>query len=134
MCGYFFLLNKLEKTIMWGFTQIVEKGVVVDAKDCKEKFTASDELMTTIKEMREVFEDTLAAYRESEKAYEDNAKRGFYSKGFGLIEGWFLKNVYLKNNIKRYTGYLSRLDKIEPKLSSILTKLRFLSETKYRAN
>lgn len=122
--GFYFLLKKLEFSTECFHNRVVEGGAeCTDAE--KDMLMAADEISKTIGEMREVFSIDQARYQDGLRAYESNKVNGYYDKGFGIIEGWFMRHVYLAINLRRYEEYFNILKRVEFKLNQGMTMLRF---------
>lgn len=122
--GYYFMLRKLEWSVEVFFDKIVEGKAEVDYNS-KNMLMSADEIKQVMKEMRDVFTEQQEQYRRSLEAYESNKEAGFYSKGFGIIEGWFLRNIYIAINLRRYKEYFDILNRVEKKLDQGMRMLNF---------
>ena len=124
--GYYFLLKKLERSTEKFYTMVVEENLVEIVEENRKRLGAADEIRKTMEEMKEVFTEERAGYDESLKAYEENKANGYYDKGFGIIEGWFLRKIYIGINFLRYDEYFRILKRVERKLNQTIIKLRFI--------
>ena len=124
--GYYFLLKKLEYLTEKFYTMVIEKNQVEVEEENRKMLDAADEVRETMEEMKEVFNEERAGYEESLKAYEENKANGYYDKGFGIIEGWFLRKIYIGINLLRYDEYFKILERVERKLNQTTIKLRFI--------
>ena len=123
----YFLLKKLERTTNAMYDVVVESELnPVDIEVTKKRLDASYDIKKTIGEMKSVFGEELDEVRESETAYNYNLENGYYDKGLGKIEGWFLAK-YIKINFQRYREYFKILNSVELRLNWILVKLERLA-------
>ena len=123
----YFLLKKLERTTNAMYDVVVEsESNPVDTTVTKKRLDASYDIKKTIGEMKSVFGKELDEVRESEAAYNCNLENGYYDKGLGKIEGWFLAK-YIKINFQIYREYFKILNSVELRLNWILVKLERLA-------
>lgn len=131
--GYYFLLKRLEFSTERLYTMVVEENEIAVTDDNKKRIEAANDMQKMIEEMKTVFSEEKAGYEESMKAYEFNRENGYYDKGFGIIEGWFLEKIYLGINFRRYEEYFKILERVEKKLNHTIIKIRFVMATKLEA-
>ena len=122
--GYYFILKKLELSVDLFYDKIVEGKAEVD-ETSKNMLMSAQEIKQTMGEMRDVFSEEQDGYLKSLEAYESNKRNGFYSKGFGIIEGWFMRKIYLAINLRRYEEYFDILLRVERKLDQGMCMLNF---------
>lgn len=122
--GYYFILKKLELSVDLFYDKIVEGKAEVD-ENSKNMLMSAQEIKQTMGEMRDVFSEEQDGYLKSLEAYEFNKRNGFYSKGFGIIEGWFMRKIYLAINLRRYEEYFDILLRVERKLDQGMRMLNF---------
>lgn len=122
--GYYFILRRLELSVDLFFDKIVEGKAEID-ENSKNMLMSAQEIKQTMGEMRDVFSEEQDVYLKSLEAYEFNKKNGFYDKGFGIIEGWFMRNIYLAIHLRRYEEYFDILHRVERKLDQGMRMLNF---------
>ena len=127
--GYYFILKKLELSVDLFYDKIVEGKAEVD-ETSKNMLLSAQEIKQTMGEMRDVFSEEQDVYLKSLEAYEFNKKNGFYDKGFGIIEGWFMRKIYLAINLRRYEEYFDILLRVERKLDQGMRMLNFRLATR----
>lgn len=122
--GYYFILKRLELSVDLFYDKIVEGKAEVD-ETSKNMLMSAQEIKQTMGEMRDVFSEEQDRYLKSLEAYESNKRNGFYGKGFGIIEGWFMRKIYLAINLRRYEEYFDILLRVERKLDQGMRMLNF---------
>ena len=122
--GYYFILRRLELSVDLFFDKIVEGKAEID-ENSKNMLMSAQEIKQTMGEMRDVFSEEQDVYLKSLEAYEFNKKNGFYDKGVGIIEGWFMRNIYLAIHLRRYEEYFDILLRVERKLDQGMRMLNF---------